>query len=570
MQRIALVAGTLCAGVMSLKVKDMWDQQPKMATWDRFSRDLVESQIVDHVEVSRNRAYVFNATYRGSSELTPRESYYIAAGQDLEERLTKMQNEADIPENNHISVVEAQRTDWTGILTMFIPFIVTPLMFALAHKVKAGQMQRAAAQAMQSQSKTKFSDVAGLTHSKVEIQEFVDFLKHKDKFASIGATIPKGALLTGPPGTGKTLLAKAVAGEAGVPFLTMAGSSFMEMYVGVGSSRVRNLFEQARKRAPCIIFIDEIDAVGKSRGSGFGNDERDSTLNQLLVEMDGFKPNETVVVLAATNRADILDPALLRPGRFDRQIEIGLPNKTEREDIFKIYLDKLKIAGNKKSIASHLAEQTVQFSGAEIANVCNEAAILAGREQVKEIRGEHFDRALERVIAGVESSRKLTPDEELAIAYHESGHAVVGYVLGTMGDVVKVSVTPRSNGSLGFTQYFQEDSSLWSQQDLLDQICIFLAGRQSESLFINEVSTGASDDLYRAKKVAKNMIERFGMGETLTGNNVDKQVEVILQTQKERADKILSKHKGSVEKMTAMLQEKKVIQKTEVDEIMKD
>lgn len=366
--------------------------------------------------------------------------------------------------------------------------------------------------------KTKFKHVAGMETAKIEVQEFVDFLKDPKKYQKLGAQIPRGALLVGPPGTGKTLLAKAVAGEAGVPFLSISGSDFVEMFVGVGASRVRDLFKKAREKAPSIIFIDEIDAVAKKRHGKFGgNDERDNTLNQLLVEMDGFGTEESVIVLAATNRADILDSAVLRPGRFDRQIEITLPTIKDRTEIFKVHLKKIKLNAEKsrEEYARKLASLTPGFSGAEISNVTNEGAIIAARSDLESVGIREFEKAIERVIGGIEKKTVMTADEKKIIAYHEAGHAVAGWFLEHSNPLLKVTIIPRSKGSLGFAQYLPEEISLYSREALYDMICTALGGRISEDLFFNKISTGAADDIKKVTQIAQSLVSVYGMTDRL-------------------------------------------------------
>lgn len=363
--------------------------------------------------------------------------------------------------------------------------------------------------------KTRFKHVAGMENAKVEVMEFVDFLKDPKKYKDLGASIPRGALLVGPPGTGKTLLAKAVAGEAGVPFLSISGSDFVEMFVGVGASRVRDLFKKAREKAPSIIFIDEIDAVAKKRHGKFGgNDERDNTLNQLLVEMDGFSTEESVIVLAATNRVDILDSALLRPGRFDRQIEITSPTIKDRTEIFKVHLKKIKLNPEKTrdEYARKMASLTPGFSGAEISNVCNEAAIVAARENLESVGVKEFEKAIERVIGGIEKKTIMTLDERKIIAYHESGHAVAGWFLEHSNPLLKITIIPRSKGSLGFAQYLPDEISLYSKEQILDMISTALAGRIAEELmFDGRVTTGASDDIKKVTQLATGLVTVYGM-----------------------------------------------------------
>ncbi|MFM7379515.1 MAG: ATP-dependent zinc metalloprotease FtsH, partial [Bacteroidota bacterium] len=342
-----------------------------------------------------------------------------------------------------------------------------------------------------------FNDVAGLEEAKVEVIEVVDFLKNPKKYTALGGKIPKGVLLVGPPGTGKTLLAKAVAGEAQVPFFTLSGSDFVEMFVGVGASRVRDLFKQAREKAPCIIFIDEIDAVGRSRGKNQimgGNDERESTLNQLLVEMDGFSTDLGIIMMAATNRPDVLDAALLRPGRFDRQISIDRPDLIGREQIFKVHLKALKLAAEVD--AHKLAEQTPGFAGAEIANVCNEAALIAARTDKKEVEMTDFNAAIDRVIGGLEKKNKIiSPEEKKIVAYHEAGHAVVGWFLDSTDPLVKVSIVPRGVAALGYAQYLPKEQYLYTTEQLVDSMCMTLGGRAAEEIVFGRISTGAQNDL---------------------------------------------------------------------------
>ena len=362
-----------------------------------------------------------------------------------------------------------------------------------------------------------FNDVAGLEEAKVEVIEVVDFLKNPKKYTALGGKIPKGVLLVGPPGTGKTLLAKAVAGEAQVPFFTLSGSDFVEMFVGVGASRVRDLFKQAREKAPCIIFIDEIDAVGRSRGKNQimgGNDERESTLNQLLVEMDGFSTDLGIIMMAATNRPDVLDAALLRPGRFDRQISIDRPDLTGREQIFKVHLKAIKLAAEVD--AHKLAEQTPGFAGAEIANVCNEAALIAARTDKKEVEMIDFNAAIDRVIGGLEKKNKIiSPEEKKIVAYHEAGHAVVGWFLDSTDPLVKVSIVPRGVAALGYAQYLPKEQYLYTTEQLIDSMCMTLGGRAAEEIVFGRISTGAQNDLERITRMAYGMVTLYGMNKAV-------------------------------------------------------
>lgn len=367
--------------------------------------------------------------------------------------------------------------------------------------------------------RVRFADVAGMEEAKREVGEFVDYLRTPQRFTELGAHIPKGALLSGPPGTGKTLLARAVAGEAGVPFLVMAGPEFVEMVVGVGPARVRDLFAQARQRVPCIIYIDEIDAIGRARGGpaplhqyGGGNSERENTLNQLLVEMDGFSTTGGVVLLASTNRPDILDPALLRPGRFDRRIAVELPDMSEREAIFLVHLRPLKLELPTTAYAKRMAELTPGFSGADIANVCNEAALHAARYARAAVGMEDLQRALDRVVAGPEKrSRALSVEERRVVAYHEAGHAVVGWMLRHAEPLLKVSIVPHGAAALGYAQHLPLDLKIYSREQLFDRICVGLAGRVAERLLLGRISTGAVDDLSRVTKLAYSEVSKFGM-----------------------------------------------------------
>ena len=365
--------------------------------------------------------------------------------------------------------------------------------------------------------KTTFKDVAGLDEAKEEIEEIVEFLKTPKKFTDLGGKIPKGALLVGPPGTGKTLLARAVAGEAGVPFFSLSGSDFVEMFVGVGAARVRDLFKQAKEKAPCIIFIDEIDAVGRSRGRGAmpgSNDERENTLNSLLVEMDGFGTDSGIIIMAATNRPDVLDPALLRPGRFDRTISVDKPDIIGREAIFKVHLKPLKLASDIDP--KELSAQTPGFAGAEIANVCNEAALIAARRNKTSVDMHDFQEAMDRVIGGLEKKNKLiSPEEKKIVAYHEAGHAVAGWFLEHANPLVKVTIVPRGVAALGYAQYLPKEQFLYRTEQLIDEMCVTLGGRVSEDIIFGKISTGAQNDLERITKLAYSMVTVYGMNDKL-------------------------------------------------------
>ena len=436
-----------------------------------------------------------------------------------------------------------------------------------------------------------FKDVAGLEEAKVEIMEIVDFLKNAPKYRELGAKIPKGALLVGPPGTGKTLLAKAVAGEANVPFLSISGSDFVEMFVGVGASRVRDLFEQAKKKAPCIVFIDEIDAIGRARGknAGFsGNDERENTLNQLLTEMDGFQTNAGVIVLAATNRADILDKALMRAGRFDRQIEVGLPELNERKEIFEVHLRKLKL--DKELDREFLAKQTPGFSGADIANVCNEAALIAARHNKECVGKEDFLAAVDRIIGGLERKNKvISAQEKKTIAYHEAGHATVSWLLKHANPLVKVTIIPRGR-ALGAAWYLPEERQITTREQMMDELASLLAGRISEEKFFGHLSTGALNDLERVTKQCYAMVAYYGMSDAVgsmsyydstgqsdmgftkpyserTAQQIDDEVRALIAKARKMAEDVIDEHREGLIELAELLLEKEVVFTEDVERI---
>lgn len=435
-----------------------------------------------------------------------------------------------------------------------------------------------------------FQDVAGLDEAKVEVMEIVDFLKQPKKYTALGGKIPKGALLVGPPGTGKTLLAKAMAGEAQVPFFSISGSDFVEMFVGVGASRVRDLFKQAREKAPCIIFIDEIDAIGRARGRNaiVSNDERENTLNQLLVEMDGFGGDTGIIILAATNRPDVLDPALLRPGRFDRQISIDRPDVKGREQIFKVHLKPIKIS---ETLDIHkLAEQTPGFAGADIANVCNEAALIAARKGKAAVDMSDFQDAIDRVIGGLEKKNKLiSPEEKEIIAYHEAGHAICGWYLEHAYPLLKVTIVPRGTAALGYAQYTPKEQYLYNIEQLNDQICMTLGGRASEDIFFGKISTGASNDLQQITRIAYSMITVYGMNDKLgnisyydpnqeqtftkpysekTAEMIDNEVRLLIDSAYLRTKALLTEKKEDVEKLAKALLEKEVLFQSDVEALI--
>ena len=435
-----------------------------------------------------------------------------------------------------------------------------------------------------------FADVAGLEEAKEEVMEIVDFLKNPKKYTNLGGKIPKGALLIGPPGTGKTLLAKAMAGEAQVPFFSLSGSDFVEMFVGVGASRVRDLFKQAREKAPCIIFIDEIDAIGRARGKNamMSNDERENTLNQLLVEMDGFGGDTGIIILAATNRPDVLDSALLRPGRFDRQISIDRPDVKGRQEIFKVHLGPIKVS---ESLDIYkLAEQTPGFAGADIANVCNEAALIAARKGKSGVEMQDFQDAIDRVIGGLEKKNKIiSPEEKEVIAYHEAGHAICGWFLEHAYPLLKVTIVPRGTAALGYAQYTPKEQYLYTIEQLTDQMCMTLGGRAAEQIFFGKISTGASNDLQQISKMAYSMVTTYGMNDKIgnvsfydpsqensfqkpfseeTGKIIDEEVRKMIAEAYQRTLTLLTDRKAEVEKLAKALLDKEVLHKSDVEELV--
>ena len=506
--------------------------------------------------------------------------------------------------NKVVLLYENDTQDWVGILITWLPWIVIigVWIFLMRSMSRGGgggsggimNVGKARAQEFNPDDpsrKITFKDVAGLEEAKVEIMEIVDFLKHADKYRELGAKIPKGALLVGPPGTGKTLLAKAVAGEANVPFLSISGSDFVEMFVGVGASRVRALFDQAKQKAPCIVFIDEIDAIGRARGknAGFsGNDERENTLNQLLTEMDGFQTNAGVIVLAATNRADILDKALMRAGRFDRQIEVGLPEVHERKAIFDVHLRRLKL--DPKLDREFLAKQTPGFSGADIANVCNEAALIAARHDKKVVSKEDFLAAIDRIIGGLERKNKvITPHEKKTIAYHEAGHATVSWILENANPLVKVTIIPRGK-ALGAAWYLPEERQITTREQMMDELAATLAGRVSEQMFFGHLSTGALNDLERVTKQAYAMVAYYGMSEKVgtlsyydstgqsdmaftkpyseqTARDIDDEVRAIIDKAYAMAENVLTEHRDGMVRLAELLLEREVVFTEDVENI---
>ena len=436
-----------------------------------------------------------------------------------------------------------------------------------------------------------FDDVAGIDEAKEELEEIVEFLRNPQKFSRLGGKIPKGALLVGPPGTGKTLLARAIAGEAGVPFFTISGSDFVEMFVGVGASRVRDLFRQAKEKAPCIIFIDEIDAIGRARGKNSmvgGNDERENTLNQLLVEMDGFGTDSGIIIMAATNRPDVLDTALLRPGRFDRQISIDKPDLVGREHIFKVHLQPLKLAEGVDP--RKLSAQTPGFAGAEIANVCNEAALIAARKDKQAVDMQDFQDAIDRVIGGLEKKNKIiSPEEKKIVAYHEAGHAIAGWYLEHADPLVKVSIVPRGVAALGYAQYLPKEQFLYTTEQLTDGLCMTMGGRVAEDITFGKISTGAQNDLERITKLAYAMVSYYGMSAKVgnvsfadngneynfnkpysdkTAELIDSEVRVLIEGIYQRTKQLLIDKRDGLEALAIKLLEKEILFQSDLEEIL--
>ncbi len=509
----------------------------------------------------------------------------------------------ELPEDQRIGYDVEDREDFTTFLFNwgFLFLVIFGFWFLMRRMTGGGGpggqifnigKSRAALFDAENKVKITFNDAAGLEEAKEEIKEIVEFLKNPGKFTNLGGKIPKGALLVGPPGTGKTLLAKAVAGEAGVPFFTLSGSDFVEMFVGVGAARVRDLFKQAKEKAPCIVFIDEIDAIGRSRGKGQmpgSNDERENTLNSLLVEMDGFSTDSGVIILAATNRPDVLDSALMRPGRFDRQISIDKPDIVGREAIFKVHLKPIKL--NEDVDPKKLSAQTPGFAGAEIANVCNEAALIAARRDKKAVDMQDFQDAIDRVIGGLEKKSKIiSPEEKKIVAYHEAGHAVAGWFLEHADPLVKVSIVPRGVAALGYAQYLPKEQFLYQTEQLLDEMCMALGGRAAEELIFGKISTGALSDLERITKLAYSIVTVYGMNDKIgnvsfydskqsdynftkpysehTAETIDKEVKALVEQAYERTKNLLTDKNEQLEIIAQELLEKEIIFQSDLERLI--
>ena len=604
-----------------------WDA--KEISFQEFKTALLERGLVDRVEVSNKtqaKVYVTQAPRAPGTSPKPAGSFSREAGNgaqlryyfnigsldSFERKMEEAQDAMGVDPHEFVPVTYLNEVAWGTELARLAPTLLLLAGFVFLNRRMGGMpgmggpggggpgggifnVGKASITTLDKNAKHKimFKDVAGCDEAKAEITEFVDFLKKPKKYEDLGAKIPRGALLVGPPGTGKTLLAKATAGESGVPFLSISGSDFMEMFVGVGPSRVRDLFAQARSQAPSIIFIDEIDAIGRQRGRGGmmgGNDERENTLNQLLVEMDGFGSKEGVVVLAGTNRPDILDRALLRPGRFDRQINVDRPDIKGREQIFQVHLQKIKLDAPIDHYSERLAALTPGFSGADIANVVNEAALVAARTNDTSVTLKHFESAADRVIAGLEKKNKVVNKiERNTVAYHEAGHAVVGWFLEHAEPLLKVSIVPRGSAALGFAQYLPNENLLATTQQLTDMMCMTLGGRAAEEVMLGKISTGAQNDLEKVTKMAYNRVAVYGMNDKVgmlsfpsddqqfqkpysqdTARMIDEEVRELVDQAYKRTVALVKEKKESVEALAQGLLEREVLQRHDLVKILGD
>ena len=592
-----------------------WNSGEKEITSSRFMKEMLATKDVAKIEVTDQTAHITIKPERlveekfkdipkrwGNVENKGPHYYFTTGPSELfAKNVEKVQE--DFPPDERVSINYKQdtRSYWDLLLTWVLPFGVLILLWVFIMRRMSGggggsqifNIGKSKAQLFDKdlQVKVTFNDVAGLEEAKLEVMEIVDFLKNPKKYTTLGGKIPRGALLVGPPGTGKTLLAKAMAGEAQVPFFSLSGSDFVEMFVGVGASRVRDLFRQAKEKAPCIIFIDEIDAIGRARGkspSFSANDERESTLNQLLTEMDGFGSNSGVIIVAATNRADILDRALLRPGRFDRQIYVELPDLNGRKAIFAVHLKPLKI--NSALDIDFLARQTPGFSGADIANVCNEAALIAARKNKQSIDKQDFLDAIDRIIGGLEKKNKIiSQHEKKVIAYHESGHAAVSWLLEYAHPLVKVTIVPRGN-SLGAAWYLPEERQITTTDQIIDEICAALGGRAAEEIIFGKISTGALSDLEKITKQAYAMVTIYGLNDKIgnvsfydstgqqeynfnkpyseqTAETIDQEVKKLIESAYLRTKQLLNEHKEQLHQLASRLLEREVIFKEDLEQI---
>ncbi len=608
------IYGLIAVFILGWHLMDDTGGSPVQSDWDTVERMVVQGEVERIEVVNRDQAQVYlkegvaelyrNDAENKSLQRIPDTGVQLVFNIGSVDAFREDLKTAEDLSGNTVPVAYKNKSnDWTNLLINILPWVlIIGVWFFIMRSMSRGggaggggimNVGKARAQVFDKDNSKRvtFKDVAGLEEAKVEVMEIVDFLKKADKYRELGAKIPKGALLVGPPGTGKTLLAKAVAGEANVPFLSISGSDFVEMFVGVGASRVRDLFEQAKQKAPCIVFIDEIDAIGRARGknAGFsGNDERENTLNQLLTEMDGFQTNTGVIVLAATNRADILDKALMRAGRFDRQIEVGLPDVKDREEIFNVHLRPLKL--DPQLDRSFLARQTPGFSGADIANVCNEAALIAARNNKKFVSKEDFLAAIDRIVGGLERKNKIITDEEKrVIAYHEAGHATVSWILENASPLIKVTIIPRGK-ALGAAWYLPEERQITTRDQMMDELAATLGGRVSEQLTFGHVSTGALNDLERVTKQAYAMVAYYGMSEKvgtlsfydstgqsdmaltkpyseLTAQQIDAEAKQVIEQAYAMAEQVLREHAEGVKELAELLLAREVVFTEDVERI---
>ena len=577
----------------------------KMAEAEDVDKILVKNKLLGQVFLKEGSIDKYPDLKEANkiNNLQPHFTFEIGDIGTFEEKIDELNAKKIAEKKDEIDPEYITETNWLGpILNWVLPFLlIIGLWLFIMRRVSSGSggpgaqifnIGKSRATLFDNNAKVNvtFKDVAGLDEAKEEVMEVVDFLQNPKKYTSLGGKIPKGVLLVGPPGTGKTLLAKAVAGEAGVPFFSISGSDFVEMFVGVGASRVRDLFKQARDKAPCIVFIDEIDAIGRARGKGAvqgGNDERENTLNQLLVEMDGFSTDKGVILMAATNRPDVLDTALLRPGRFDRQIGIDRPDLKGREAIFKVHLKNIKTGDSIKP--SVLAEMTPGFAGADIANVCNESALVAARRNKKAVDMDDFNYALDRVIGGLEKKNKLiSPKEKEIIAYHEAGHAICGWFLEHASPLVKVTIVPRGIGTLGYAQYLPKEEYITRTEQMEDRMCMTFGGRAAERNIFDKISTGAQNDLDQVTKMAYSMVAVYGMNEEVgnvsfygmsqdqfskpysdnTATKIDDEVRKIVEKQYARAQELLKKHRSELDILAQELLTKEVLLKSDVERLI--
>ena len=604
--------GLILAGIVGYWMFGEEQTQPVKSDWNKVEQLVIAGAVEKITVINRDEARVAIKSNKIDSlretdlryKELPKTGYQLFFNIGSVDSFKSDLEEAEAKGGNRVVVAYENEKEWyDSWLVGLLPWVIMIAVWFLIMRgmsrgggAQGGIMNvgKARAQEFDQQDPNRrvtFKDVAGLEEAKVEIMEIVDFLKNAAKYRELGAKIPKGALLVGPPGTGKTLLAKAVAGEANVPFLSISGSDFVEMFVGVGASRVRDLFEQAKKKAPCIVFIDEIDAIGRARGrnAGFsGNDERENTLNQLLTEMDGFQTNAGVIILAATNRADILDKALMRAGRFDRQIEVGLPEVHERKEIFEVHLRKLKL--DESLDRDFLAKQTPGFSGADIANVCNEAALIAARHNKSCVGKEDFLAAIDRIIGGLERKNKvISPMEKKTIAYHEAGHATVSWMLEHANPLVKVTIIPRGK-ALGAAWYLPEERSITTREQMMDELASLLAGRIAEEKFFGHLSTGALNDLERVTKMCYAMVAYYGMSEEVgsmsyydstgqsdmaftkpyserTAQQIDDEVRALIAKAREMAERVIDEQREGLIELAELLLEREVVFTEDVERI---